>query len=465
MANAIVLNDEQHQRLEVKLRREFGDLILKFLADDRTEDILLNPDSSLWVKRMGEGFSCVGEMSPAGAASALGTVAAWRGTVLNHERPILETELPIDGSRFEGIVPPVVRRPVFAIRLRPKRIFTLEEYEAAQILTKKDDPLNRLRRRDDFSSSIRGLNHAETIRAAVRARKNLLVVGSTGSGKTTLVNAVLDALAQLTPNDRVISIEDTTELQCSVKNYLDLRAVGAVTMLECLRACMRLCVGIQGPEPARGGAFATEITQLLNQAQLIMSYLRQGQQLVNELNMYSDMLRNAKNIPNQRFGPIQADLNSLAQIVQGGRALAYSLGNLDQQFRMTFPGYRTTPMAYYLNYKSWSQTSLDTTLGTLRAAGLQGQQLQSEQAIVNSLQGMSQTADGRMQALNVMGQIAEQQVQQMMKLRELMLADMSSKQAYQAATIQQQSANEAATEWFFSTGTVSNSGVTYWPGR
>jgi type IV secretion system protein VirB11 len=189
---------------------------------------------------MGEGFSRIGEMSPAASASALGTVAAWRGTVLNHERPILETELPIDGSRFEGIVPPVVRRPVFAIRLRPKRIFTLQEYEEGHILTDKSDPLNRLRRHDDFSASLHGLSHAEIIRAAVRARKNLLVVGSTGSGKTTLVNAVLDALAQLTPNDRVISIEDTTELQCAVKNYLDLRAVGAVTMLECLRACMRL---------------------------------------------------------------------------------------------------------------------------------------------------------------------------------------------------------------------------------
>jgi type IV secretion system protein VirB11 len=78
------------------------------------------------------------------------------------------------------------------------------------------------------------------IRAAVLARKNILVVGSTGSGKTTLVNALLHALSTLTPHDRVISIEDTTELQCPVKNYLDLRAVGNVTMLDCLRACMRL---------------------------------------------------------------------------------------------------------------------------------------------------------------------------------------------------------------------------------
>jgi type IV secretion system protein TrbB len=240
MSTPALIQDEQHQRLEVKLRRELGDPVLRLLDDNLTEDILLNPDGSLWVKRMGHRFSRIGEMPAAQAASALGTIAAWRGTVLNHEHPILETELPIDGSRFEGIVSPVARRPIFAIRLRPRRIFSLNDYESDGILTDGADPLNQLRRRDDFLDGVRGLKHGDVIRAAVRARKNILVVGSTGSGKTTLVNAILDSLAHLTPDDRVISIEDTTELQCSVKNYLDLRAVGGVTMLDCLRACMRL---------------------------------------------------------------------------------------------------------------------------------------------------------------------------------------------------------------------------------
>lgn len=239
--NVAVINRNEHQqRLEVKLRRELGEQILALLDDPRVEDILLNPDSSLWIKRMGEGFTRVGQMPPMQAASALSTIAAWRGTVLNHENPILETELPLDGSRFEGIVSPVVRSPIFAIRLRPRKIFTLEDYEASGILTEKDDPINRLRRHEDFARSVRGLKHGDIIRAALRARKNILAVGSTGSGKTTKLNALLDAVARLTPHDRVISIEDTTELQCSVRNYLDLRAVGNVTMLDCLRACMRL---------------------------------------------------------------------------------------------------------------------------------------------------------------------------------------------------------------------------------
>jgi P-type conjugative transfer protein TrbJ len=205
----------------------------------------------------------------------------------------------------------------------------------------------------------------------------------------------------------------------------------------------------QNPQPVEAGAFATEVTQLLNNAQLVMEYIRQGQQLANELNMYADMVKNTRTLSGQTFGAVWNDINALANIVQGGQALAYSLGNLDQLFRQTYPGYGYSVGAYYTQYRNWSQTSLDTTLGTLRAAGLQGQQLQSEQAIVNSLRSSLQGADGRLEAIQALGDISEQQVEQLMKLRELMMADMSSKQAYQAAIIQQQAASEAAAQRFF----------------
>ena len=208
-------------------------------------------------------------------------------------------------------------------------------------------------------------------------------------------------------------------------------------------------ISLQAPQPARGGAFATEFTQLFNHAQLVMQYLRQAQQLTQAIKQTTDMIKNSKMLPGQIFGPISSDLTALASIVQGGQALSYSLAGLDSQFKTRFPGYGYTGTGYYTQYRGWSQTSLDTTLGALRAAGLQGQQLNSEQAVLSSLRSMSQSAEGRLEALQVMGQISEQQVQQLMKLRELMMADMSSKQSYQAAIIQKQAASEAATERFF----------------
>ena len=138
MAELAIVQSEQSQRLEVKLRRELGETILSLLDDNGVEDIVLNPDATLWVKQMGSGFTRVGQMSGSQAVCAMNTIASMRSMVLNYERPVLETELPLDGSRFEGLIPPVVRHPVFAIRRRPRRIFTLDQYCQAGILTGKN---------------------------------------------------------------------------------------------------------------------------------------------------------------------------------------------------------------------------------------------------------------------------------------------------------------------------------------
>jgi P-type conjugative transfer protein TrbJ len=221
---------------------------------------------------------------------------------------------------------------------------------------------------------------------------------------------------------------------------------------------------LQFPQRSEGGAFATEITQLLNHAQLVLQYLRQAQQLAQAIQQTQDMLKNSRVLHGQVFGAISADLSALAAVVQGGQALSYSLGNLDSLFKARFPGYGYPGTGYFTQYRSWSQTSLDTTLGALRAAGLQGQQLQSEQSILSALRSMAETTDGRLEALQVMGEISEQQVQQLMKLRELMMADMSSKQSYQAAIIQKQATSEAATERFFTWTPEVSDGTTFQSG-
>jgi P-type conjugative transfer protein TrbJ len=209
------------------------------------------------------------------------------------------------------------------------------------------------------------------------------------------------------------------------------------------------------------GNLATETTQLLNYGELLAQYLRQGEQLTQEILQLQEMVRNGRALPNQVFGSVTADLNQLAAIVQGGLALSYSMANLDSEFRSRFPGYGYTAGAYYQNYQVWSQTTLDTTLGTLRAAGLQGQQLQSEQSVLAALRTMALSADGRMQAIQVGNQISEQTVEQLMKLRQLMLADLQSKQAFQAAQIQNDAQNHAATQQFFNYVAPVSDGQTF----
>jgi P-type conjugative transfer protein TrbJ len=172
--------------------------------------------------------------------------------------------------------------------------------------------------------------------------------------------------------------------------------------------------------------------------------------------MVLDMAKHTAQLPSQVFGPIAGDIAALHAIVQNGRALAYSMANLDAEFRNRFRGWGYNANAWYLQYRDWSQTSLDSTLGALKAAGLQAQQLTSEQAVLSQLRTMAQGTDGRLRALQVANQIAEQQVQQLMKLRQLILADLQSKQAFQAVQIQKLTSAEAAEERLFQRGAVGS---------
>jgi P-type conjugative transfer protein TrbJ len=229
-----------------------------------------------------------------------------------------------------------------------------------------------------------------------------------------------------------------------------------------------LLVALTVPPPVHPGVIgglATEWTQLANNLQLVNTYIRQGEELRQTILMVADMAHNTATLPSQIFGPIMADIGRLAGIVQNGRALAYSMAHLDAEFRSRFRGYQYSARTWFRDYRNWSQTSLDTTLGTLRAAGLQGDQLASEQAVLDRLRGMAQSSEGRMKAVQISNQILEQQVQQLMKLRQLILADLQSKQAFQAAQIQKQASTEAGTEQFFSFGGRSGDGRGYQAGR
>jgi type IV secretion system protein TrbB len=244
-----------HRKLE-GLRRDLGPEIMRELADPTVIEVMLNPDGKVWRDRLGEGMSEIGYVMPESQSEKLlGNIASMLGTVITRENPILEGELPLDGSRFEGIFMPVVARPAFAIRKKASLIFTLDDYERQGIISHKDDPANfELRKSQPFVEMVKGMSHAEILRTAIKLRKNILVVGGTGSGKTTLLNALSHAISLLTPEHRIVLIEDTGEVQCAAKNLVQMRANKDATITQLLSATLRMrpdriCVGeVRGPE-------------------------------------------------------------------------------------------------------------------------------------------------------------------------------------------------------------------------
>jgi P-type conjugative transfer protein TrbJ len=236
-------------------------------------------------------------------------------------------------------------------------------------------------------------------------------------------------------------------------------------------ALAALCAALSASGVAGPGGFATEITQIANNlqlvqqyAQMLRSYIRQGEELQQSILDYAESVRNSNPLADQLFGPIEGDLQALADIVQQGRALAYSMANLDEEFRTRFTGQGYRGIAYLEEYAEWSQTSLDTTLSALRAVGLQASQLQNEETVLQGLRELAVTADGRMQAIQVTNQIAEQNVQQLMKLRQLMMADISAKAAWQAEQTQRDMANTAAARRFFDYAPPNVDAQAFWGG-
>lgn len=201
------------------LRTAMGTDIASALDDPEVVEVLLNPDGSLWVDRLGSGRAPTGiRLSVAAAERVIRLVAACIGLEVHSSAPIVSAELPENGERFEGVLPPIVRAPTFAIRKRAVGVIRLERYVKDQILTEIQ---------------------AQFLREAVRSRLNILIAGGTSTGKTTLANALLQEVAAT--KDRVIVLEDTIELQCIAEDHVPLRTkAGVVSMAELVRSTLRL---------------------------------------------------------------------------------------------------------------------------------------------------------------------------------------------------------------------------------
>lgn len=193
--------------------------MLGFLFDPDVIEIMLNPDGKIWIDRLSSGQEMTNEIMRADRALFfLNTVADSLNVVFNDEKSTLQGELVIDGSRIQGERAPTVSNPSFNIRKRAQKVYTLEEYVSDGRITQED---------------------ADYITLCVKNRHNILVVGSTGSGKTTLTNAIIDTISREAPRDRLVIIEDTVELQCRQENAVAMRTNNYVDMKTLVRVSMR----------------------------------------------------------------------------------------------------------------------------------------------------------------------------------------------------------------------------------
>ena len=201
------------------LRTALGPSIAAWLEDPAVVEVMLNPDGRLWIDRLAEGVSDTGErLAAADGERIVRLVAHHVGVEVHARSPRVSAELPETGERFEGLLPPVVAAPAFAIRKPAVAVFTLDDYAEAGIMTRLQ---------------------AAVLRKAVADRRNILVAGGTGTGKTTLTNALLAEVAKTA--DRVVLIEDTRELQCAAPNLVALRTKdGVASLSDLVRSSLRL---------------------------------------------------------------------------------------------------------------------------------------------------------------------------------------------------------------------------------
>jgi type IV secretion system protein TrbB len=185
------------QRHLAMLDEALGPIVREALRMPGTVEVLVNADQRIWHEVHGApAMVCLGTQEPRLTAAAIRLIATLNGKSVHAGKPSLDAVLP-GGQRFKGFLPPRTQAPAYCIRSHQAQVLTREDYVPAVMPAAVWDVLAQ----------------------AVATRENILVVGGMGSGKSTLMNALIRLIP---PEMRVLTIEDTAENSVSVPNYLQL---------------------------------------------------------------------------------------------------------------------------------------------------------------------------------------------------------------------------------------------------
>ena len=205
------------KRIKNKLRRELG-MLREYLDQDDVQEIFVNCDGKVFVNRAGKDKEFTGYMNPDDVDGFLASVASSLNTTITKSSPTIDGMLIIDGSRISGEIPPIVTGPSMRIRKHAKNVMELSKFVDVGTMTTAQ---------------------YELIQKAIRASRNIVIVGGTASGKTFLSNSILREVSQLMPADRILTIEDTPELNIIADDHLSWYVTDDVPMQKMLHRALR----------------------------------------------------------------------------------------------------------------------------------------------------------------------------------------------------------------------------------
>ena len=215
--------DTTEKRQAELVKDSLGKEILKYLDDPEVNEVYINQDYSLRIDTISGRRKTDVILTSDTVARICKSIAGINRQVITEKNPELGVEIRLLQVRAQIMFPPIVSRPTFFLRKKPRQIFSLEDYQAQGALSEK---------------------YYEIIVDCIKRRKNIIVAGATGSGKTTFLNAILKKLSEINPEHRLVILEDLPELQCSSDDVQYMTTSGnrttSVTMQDLVFISMRL---------------------------------------------------------------------------------------------------------------------------------------------------------------------------------------------------------------------------------
>ncbi len=220
----------QHDRHNMMLDEALGPEVLTMLANPKTQEIMLNADGTLWVEYQGKAMEQVGWRSATHIERIIRLTASWSAKEVTHASPSLAATLPT-GQRFQGYLPPLVEAPTITIRC----------------------PSHRTLMKKDFVPSVCSEEIFDALSDAVTEKKNIVVSGELGSGKTALVSTLMSYIG---PEERIGTAEDVKELRITGSNFVRFYTNKDRDLYDCTYEALRARIDRFIPSEIRDGKAA-----------------------------------------------------------------------------------------------------------------------------------------------------------------------------------------------------------------